>query len=175
MKNLLITLTGLLILTLATSCNQYKIDNIIKVEIASVLKQNSQNSTLATGWYYIVDEKNGFKRQLDKTDEFYFIDPKPIIINAYFDKVETYETKHVADPATNQFALSIQIHRNYEHLWANATEKAIGKRLALIINNKLVSNPKVMGRIEGGLSSLGRGVYNKDDLDKFIKQIEEYN
>ena len=84
MKHLLIALTGLLILTLATSCDQYKKDNIIQAEITSVFEQNTQNSTLATGWYHIVETENGFKRQLDKTDEYYFIDPKPIIIKQYF-------------------------------------------------------------------------------------------
>ena len=173
MRHLLITLTGLLILTLTNSCGDYKKDNIIQAEIASVFELNSNSLTLATGWYHIVDKENRFKRQLDKTDEFYFVDPKPIIIKNYFDKVEIHETKHGKSQSDNNFALSIQIHRNYEHLWADATEKSVGKRLALIINNKLVSNPKVMCRIEGGLSSLGRGVYNKDELNKFIKQIEE--
>ena len=35
------------------------------------------DSVLYTGWYYIVDT-SGYKRRLDKTDEFYFIDPTPI-------------------------------------------------------------------------------------------------
>ena len=156
MKHLLITLTGLSILILAISCGENKKNDIIKNEIALVFEQNIKESTLATGWYHIIDEENGFKRELDKSDEIYFIDPKPIIIKEYFDKVEIHETKKIESKQVNNFRLSIQIHKKYEHLWADATEKSVGKRFALIINNKLISNPKVMGRIEGGLSSLSK-------------------
>lgn len=173
MRHLLFTLTGLLILALTNSCGNYNKDNIIQAEILSAYELNSNSLTLETGWYHIVDKENRFKRQLDKTDEFFFIDPKPIIIKTYFDKVEIHETSYGKSNSENNFELLIQIHRNYEHLWADVTEESVGKRLALIINNKLVSNPKVMCRIEGGLSSLGRGVYNKDELDKFKTQIEE--
>lgn len=167
MKNLLKGLSLLLIGAIAVSCGESKTQKMMLANIDYTYTQNRIDSTLATGWYYITEPKEGFKRQLDKTDEYYYIHPKPIVVKEHFDKVEIYK----ADESKNQFALSIQIHSNFEHLWGDATEKWEGKRLALIINNKLVSNPKVMGRINGGGSSLGRPVYSEEELEEFIEQI----
>lgn len=166
MKNLLKSLSLMLIGVLAISCG----DTTQKMMLANIdftYAQNRKDSTLATGWYYITESNEGYKRQLDKTDEFYYIHPKPIVVKEYFDKVEIYKEGE----SKKQFSLYIQIHRNFEHLWADATEKWEGKRLALIINNKLVSNPKVMGRINGGAASLGRPVYSEEELQDFIEQI----
>jgi len=166
MKNVLKVLSILLIGVLSFSCG----DNSQKVMLANIdytYAQNRKDSTLATGWYYITESSEGYKRQLDKTDEFYFIHPKPIIVKEHFDKLEIYKDGELK----LQSSLLIKIHRNFEHLWADATEKWEGKRLALIIDDVLVSNPKVMSRIEGGGSSLGRPVYSEEELEAFIEQI----
>lgn len=166
MKHFLISLTALCILASAVNCSGQKEDGRIQADLESAFEQNLKDSSLVTGWYYVTDSSDGFKRQLDKTDVFYFIDPKPILIKCHFDKAELYETSE------NQFALSIQIHKNYESLWTDATEKSIGKRLGLIIDNKLVCAPMVKDRIEGGASSL-QGNYSKEELKKFMKQINK--
>ncbi|MFB6344024.1 hypothetical protein ACE1ET_20055 [Saccharicrinis sp. FJH62] len=43
------------------------------------------DSVLATGWYYLSDTEPGFKMNLDKTEEIYFVDPKPILVKEHFD------------------------------------------------------------------------------------------
>ncbi len=95
------------------------------------------------------------------------------MLKKHFDKIELYETDDFKTQSKNQFALSIKINRNYENLWADATEKSIRKRLGLIIDNKLVNAPMVNMRIEGGMSSLNRGVYSKEELENFKKQLEK--
>jgi len=151
-------------LMIAVSCGGQKIE----VDLESIFEQNTKDSTLVTGWYYIVDNENGFKRQLDKMEEFYFIDPKPILVKGHFDKLRIYKTDFHGD----HFALSIPIRKEYKELWANATEKSIGKRLGLIVDNQLVSAPMVNMRIENGASSFMRGDYDRKELEALKKKME---
>lgn len=173
MRNLLISMIALCILASAINCGGQKQNKIMQADIKTVYEQNLKDSILTSGWYYIVADNNGFKRQLDKSEESYFINPHPILVKECFDKVALYESHDFKTQSENQFGLSIQIKKNYEDLWADATEKSIGKRLGLIIDNKLVNAPMVNARIEGGMSSLNRGVYNKGELEKFKIQIEK--
>ncbi len=171
MKQLLFSITTLCILIFAVSCDGPKQNNVIQADIEQALEQNLADSTLVTGWYYILSTEDGFKRELDKTDEFYFIDPKPIVIKEHFSKVEIYSPLDSNGQPENFFALSIQIGKDYEDLWANATEKHAGKWMGLIIDNVLVSAPMVKWRIEEGRSSLNRGVYSKEELESFLQQF----
>lgn len=172
MKHFLITLAVISLLISAVNCSTDKGNIVTQADLESVFQQNLKDSTLATGWYYIVDNENGFKRQLDKTEEFYVIDPEPILIKGHFDEIEIFETNFQGQ-YEDYLGLSLQINKKYADLWADATEKSIGKRLGLIIDNKLVNAPMVNSRIDGGMSSLNRGVYDKDELEDFIKQIED--
>ncbi|MCL2040475.1 MAG: hypothetical protein FWG84_00355 [Bacteroidales bacterium] len=63
----------------------------------------------------------------------------------------------------------MQIHKKYQELWADATEKSIGKRLGFIVDDKLVSAPMVNMRIENGMSSLYG--YSRQELEGFKKNI----
>ena len=171
MRHLLFSLTAMCILTVVVSCGSSTNESAIPVNLNQVLEQNLQDSTLVTGWYYVLHTQDGFKRQLDKTDEFYYIDPNPIVVKEHFSKVEIYEVDHFKEQPGKFLALSIQIDKQYEHLWADATEKSIGKWIALIIDNKLVSAPRVNMKIESGRTSLNRGIYTKEELESFINEI----
>ena len=170
MRHLVFPLTVFCMLISTVNCSEpKKSDKAQHVDLESIYEQNVQDSILATGWYYIVDGENGFKRQIDKQDEFYFIDPKPIVVKEHFDKLEIYKTNI---QGSHCFALSIRIGEKYKDLWANATEKSIGKRLGLIVDNKLLSAPMVNMRIENGMSSLIRSDYDKKELEAFKKLME---
>ncbi len=171
MKTILITISTLSMLLLMLSCNNLNDPQNVDLRLEIIKENNTVNSHLVTGWYYINDNEEGIKRKLDKTEEYYYVNPKPIVIQKYFDKVEIYKTDDFKEKTGNTEALSIIIHRNYEYLWGDATEKAAGRRLGFIINNKLVNAPKVTFRIEGGVSSVNRGVYTKEELESFIEQI----
>ena len=162
MKQLLLPLAVFCMLLSTVSCNS---DRAQYVDLESIYEQNLQDSTLATGWYYILENGDGFKRQLDKTGEFYFIDPKPIVVKEHFDKVFLYQPDFHKDGV----ALSMQIHKKYQELWADATEKSIGKRLGFIVDDKLVSAPMVNMKIENGMSSLYG--YSRRELEGFKKNI----
>ena len=169
MKHFLFSITAFCVLMIAIIYNGKRdSDKIKQIDLESIYVQNVRDSILVTGWYYIVDDENGFKRQLDKTDDFYVIDPKPILVKAHFGSVKIYKTEF---QGREELGLSIQMNRKCYGLWADATEKSIGKHLGLIVDNKLVSAPYVNGRIERGISSLNRGCYDRKELEDFRKQI----
>jgi len=164
MKQLLLPLTVFCMLLSTVSCTSDRAQN---VDLESIYEQNLQDSTLATGWYYILENGDGFKRHLEKTDEFYFIDPKPIVVKEHFDKIELFQPNFQGE----DLALSMRVQKKYRDLWADATEKSIGKRLGFIIDNKLINAPMVNMRIENGQSSLWG--YDRKELEEFKRNLEE--
>lgn len=143
-------------------------DRRAKVNIDSVYQQILKDSVLVTGWYAVSDTPNGFRRQLDTTGQNYFIDPKPILVKAHFEKL-TLKDNDFAQP-DNFYIIMIEVYEQHNERWADATENAIGKRLGLVINDQLVSAPMVNARIESGMSSMhGR---DKTKMEHYVKQLE---
>jgi len=123
------------------------------------------NSYLQTGWYYIIDNNN-FKRQLDKSSDFYFIDPEPIVTVKNFTKLEIY-TSNFGD-----IELSIQLDKIGVKNWSNATERATGNYLAFILDNRLLHIAYVNSQIMSGITVLNRSDYSKEELEKIKASIE---
>ena len=171
MKYLAIILTALCLLVATVISNEARKSNQAKVvDIELIYRQNLQDSILATGWYFILENENGFKRQLEKTDEWYFIDPKPILLKEHFAVIEIQKTNYRGKYEDYEY-IAMQVYDQFKGIWADATEKSLGNRLGLVINNKLVSNPMVNARIEGGWSNLSNRNYNRVELEAFIKQL----
>lgn len=172
----LIYITSLLTLYSCISNNnpQAKIDNRLLDNLEHHIKDNStinkhDSSILYTGWYYTVDNDNGFKRQLDKSTSTYFIDPKPIVVVKNFTTIEIYESNN----GTQKHAgLSIWLDEKGAKNWSIATEKAIGKQLALIIDNRLIQVAKVNSQITSGITALNRAEYSRVELENFKTIIE---
>ena len=144
----------LCLLIIFSSCNGQ--ENVrqtdSKINIDSVYSQILKDSVLVTGWYYILDSGNGFKRQLDKSHEIYVIDPKPIVTKANFIKIEIFETDfNGAYP--DYIGLMIMLDQDGINAWTFATRKSIHKKLALIINNKLIYTPIVNAEITNGMTT----------------------
>jgi preprotein translocase subunit SecD len=138
MRHFLFYVTILTTLISANSCKgQVKPDKTKHIDLNSVFEKNVADSVLATGWYFISDTEAGFKIQLDKSDKIYFVDPRPILVKEQFDKIEIFETDFQGQ-YDDYIGLSIHINKKYVDLWADATGKSTGKRLGLIIDNKLV-------------------------------------
>jgi len=174
MRNLKNTFLIIAVFSIAfSSCNsQNHADNkVVKVDIDSIYNQILKDSVLVTGWYYITETDNGFKRQLDKTNEIYFIDPNPIIVKEFFDKIEIFTTDFKGE-YPDYIGLKMQISEKYVNLWAEATGKSIGNRLGFIIDNKLVNAPQVNARIERGMTALNRTVYSKEEIEEFKTRLK---
>ena len=130
---------------------------------------SGQDSILKTGWYYVSESETNYKRQLDKTSEFYFIDPNVIVPVEQFDKLELTESKYDNEKYP---MIIIRFDSKGTDNWSIATEKSIGGKLALIINDKLVIVPKVNAQITAGVSAINRSDYSKQDINEIFKTIE---
>jgi len=166
MKRLLFPMTVSIVLICAVNCNSPKSDSSNHVDIESVYKQNLKDSTLATGWYYILENETGFKRQLYQTEKYYFIDPEPILVKDNFQKVKIAPDFH-----QERYFIAISTYKKYYDRWAEATEKSIGKQIGFIVDDQLITAPMVNMKITDGQSSISG--YDKKVLEAFKKRIEK--
>lgn len=51
--------------------------------------------------------------------------------------------------------------------WSIATKKAVGRKLAFILDNRLLHAPAVNSQIIGGVTALNRSDYSKAELEDF--------
>ena len=132
-----------------------------------ILKHDS--TILYTGWYYVVDTSNGYKRQLDKSDETYYLDPRPIVTAKNFTTFEIYESifKDKKD-----FGLSMRLDKEGTENWSNATLRALGSKLAFVLDNRLLQVAMVNSQITGGVTALNRGDYTRQEFENFKTIIE---
>jgi len=124
----------------------------------------SIGTTLKTGWYYLSNQETEFKRQRDKSSEIFYINPDVIVPVEQFEELSIVENEY---DGTKYSSLIIRFNKNGTENWSNATKESIGNRVALIIDDKLVSTPLVNAQITVGVSSLSG--YTKGELEAFVK------
>lgn len=127
-----------------------------------ILKYDS--TILYTGWYYVVDSSNGYKRQLDRSDETYYLDPKPIVTAKNFTTFEIYESNF---KDKKYLGLTMRLDKEGTKNWSNATLRAQGSRLAFILDNRLLQVAMINSQITGGVTALNRGDYSRQELENF--------
>lgn len=132
-----------------------------------ILKHDS--TILYTGWYYVVDSLNGYKRQLDQSDEIYYLDPKPIITAKNIATFEIYESSFQDN---KDVGLAMRLDKEGTESWSKATLRAQGSRLAFILDNRLLQVAMVNSQIIGGVTALNRGIYSRQELVSFKTIIE---
>jgi preprotein translocase subunit SecD len=142
-----------------------------KIKKIDTLSDNTEqiksNTTLQTGWYYIVDNGSGKKRQLERDSSYYFIDPKPIVTARNITEMQIYESNY------GDIGLSMQLDSRGTDLWSGATEKATGRQLGFVFNDKLLHAPRLNSQIPNGMTALNNGKYSKQELEKLKKEIEK--
>ena len=67
-----------------------KIINQANSPVTESFSTSQIDTNLVTGWYYISDSENGFKRNQIGTIEYHFIAPLPILTIKDFKKVKEY-------------------------------------------------------------------------------------
>jgi len=141
-------------------------ENHIK-DSPDILKHDS--TILYTGWYYVVDTPNSYKRQLDKSDETYYLDPEPIVTAKNVTTFEIYERSY---NNKKYFGLTMRLDKEGTMNWSYATQKAIMNKLAFILDNRLLQVATVNSQITGGVTALNRGDYTRQELENFKTIIE---
>ncbi|SHE68823.1 hypothetical protein SAMN04488522_101921 [Pedobacter caeni] len=129
-----------------------------------------ESKILKTGWYYVVDGPKGFKRQLDKSEEHCFIDKTAIVTASNFNSF-------LIDGSTlnapkYKYRLVMELDLAGAKLMGIATKKSIGKKLAFILDNKLLYVVSVRDQVDNGITVMDRGIYSKEELEKFKAMIK---
>ena len=129
----------------------------------------NDGAVLYTGWYYVVDTPNGYKRQLDKSDIVYYLDPKPIITAKNVKASEIHENW-----LNNKqyFWLTMRLDKQGAENWSYATLKSITKKLAFILDNRLLQVVTVNSQMTDGITVLNRGDYSRKETEDFKAIIE---
>ncbi|MCQ6960290.1 SecDF P1 head subdomain-containing protein [Mucilaginibacter aquariorum] len=123
---------------------------------------------LKTGWYYVADKKNNYQRQQLNNKESYFINPRLIIpVNNF----KTLEIRDALEPGASE--IFIQFNERGTNAFRMATGNSINKRLAFIIDDKLIYTAIVNAQISSGLAVING--YSKTELEKFATQIKSEN
>jgi len=174
MTTILFSLILLLTGCAGTNSAQQKIgDRLLKEpehhikDSPDILKHDS--TILYTGWYYVVDTPNNYKRQLDKSDETFYLDPKPIVTVKNFTTFEIYESN---SKDNKYLGLAMRLDKEGTESWSNATYRAIGNKLAFVLDNRLLQVAMVNSQITGGVTALNRGGYTRQELENFKTIIE---
>jgi preprotein translocase subunit SecD len=166
------------IILMLTSClqngSQTKTGGRLPEDPEHHIKDNSNttkhdSTILYTGWYYIVDTDNGFKRKLEKSSETFFINPKPIVTAKNFTTFEIYESKAGGQ---KYVGLTMRLDKIGTENWSVATGKAIGKQLAFILDDRLLHVAEVNSQITAGVTALIREDYSKAELENIKTSIE---
>jgi preprotein translocase subunit SecD len=117
----------------------------------------------------VVDTPNKYKRQLDKSDETFYLDPKPIVTVKNFTTFEIYESN---SKDNKYLGLAMRLDKEGTESWSNATYRAIGNKLAFVLDNRLLQVAMVNSQITGGVTALNRGGYTRQELENFKTIIE---
>lgn len=123
-------------------------------------------TTLSSGWYYISEKPNAYPRKLYKMNDSYFIEPKPIVSVKHFSKIEFQQNIY------NRNYLLIHFDSDGTKAWSIATEKALYKKLALIVDDKLIFAPEVNAQITSGISALNPTNFSNEELGRFEKILK---
>ena len=84
------------------------------------------------GWYLVTGDSNDS------------LSLEPIVTT------KDFSVLRLDSDAFGKYVIFGQIHPYYMNLWAEETEKAIGKQIAFVFNDSVISNPTVNMRIESG-------------------------
>lgn len=133
-----------------------------------LIRHKPGDSTLVTGWYFIVDSGKGVKRQLFRSKESYYLDPTPILTSDYIEKVDLLNTGE-QDPHQS---LRIWFDEDGKQMWSKATLSYIDKRIAFVIDNLLFSTDWVSGQITTGISTMDTPCSLKE-LVSFKEKLEQ--
>ncbi|MUU79881.1 hypothetical protein [Winogradskyella endarachnes] len=140
--------------------------------IFSCSSQRNLNTTnpeyLKTGWYFVNDGGSGIIKKLDNSNKKISVNPKPIVTVENIEKLSIYETE------SGEFGMYIVLDELGLEKMNSASKKALNGNsyLGLIIDNKLIYMPKVVGEIEDKYTALNRGNISERRLKKLKEKIE---
>lgn len=126
------------------------------------------DTSLVTGWYYIVDTATAFSRTAIDSDESFFLLPTPIVSINNFISAELVE----GTPGVEwDMHLLIQLDPPGTVAWARATASWIDRRVGFIADNRLLLAPVVRSAIESGKTAIIGSTLTREDLLEIRRKI----
>lgn len=114
----------------------------------------SQNTHRENGWYHVIDNKKDS------------LSIEPILT------VNDFATLELDTSNLGQYAIFGKISQQKIKEWAVETEKAIGKQIAFVFNDSIITSPQVNAKIESGAFVI-TSPFDKR-LPQIYKQLIEY-
>lgn len=109
---------------------------------------HAQNKQKADGWYLMTDYENQT------------VGPEPIVTVADFETLRI--DSGLARDNRMSYFITGKIKSDKTAAFAQATEAYVGKHIAFLYNGKILSNPRVNMRIEGGYFMISSPEINQD-------------
>ena len=110
--------------------------SVVSMLAILLLLAGCQHKSVAThrknGWYHVTGNPNDS------------LSLEPIVTT------KDFSVLRLDSDAFGKYVISGQINPYYMNRWAEETEKAIGKQIAFVFNDSVISNPTVNIRIESG-------------------------
>jgi hypothetical protein len=134
------------IISIVSSCNIPDLPSFRpKNKVHTISNEIRPDSFLVTGFYYVSDTNTGFKRRTANRGDTCCLNPIPFLT------IEDFAQVHFKKDGADVWELDVDFYDDVKNILKEATRKALHKRLALVVDNSLISTGVVNGEIDGGM------------------------
>ena len=105
------------------------------------------------GWYYVLGENQDS------------LSREPIVT------VKEFAEVHLDSDTSGVYVITGVVSKHKQQDWADATERAVGKHIAFVFNDSIVSSPQVNQRIESGNFQISIPRERNSDIPTIFRQL----
>ena len=138
-------------------------------EKTSASKGDTEQSTLETGWYHVVEEgtSGAVKRQLDMEDKFYHLDPVPGIT------IKHIREAYIYSGMTQEEGVRMPLTDEGRKLWESVTQRAQRKYMGFVVDDQLIIVQRIPGVDRAGETVFFKKQYDKEKLEAISNQLNQ--
>ena len=125
------------------------------------LREKSIDTNRPNGWYYITSGKQDS------------LSAEPIVTTKDFASISLDSS---LNERTGEMIYQIvgRVNEQSIEVWADATERSIGKHIGFVCNNKVVCNPRVNARIPNGYFAISGKFKRTLETKKFLQNTRKH-
>ncbi|MFL5739274.1 MAG: hypothetical protein ACJ75B_03585 [Flavisolibacter sp.] len=130
---------------------------------------NTSDSSLPTGWYFIVDSVKGHKRILEKSSQYYYLDSQPFLNAKDIGELSVFQNEK------GEIGLKMIFKKNAKSRWERLTEISYkeSKWIGFVLDNRLLYRAIVVnGKLSDGIADPVFAGYTKEDVEVVKEQIQ---
>ncbi len=116
---------------------------------------------------YLMDENGACVKMYNDSTKSFYIDTIPVVSYNEFTKMKKRRDKHFSD----KYYIEATINKTAAQRFTKATKENVGKKIAIIINDKLLSAPVINSEITGRKVHISG--LDKQLADKIIYQFKK--